>query len=158
MRYSQKNLKTHLANSTPLIFLTTCSRAQFDENIGERPAMVSIKSLILSHNPLSGSIPKSMGELSELQVLKLVGNGLSRKIPLELGNGEKLTTILFSRNRLRGSIPKEVLNLKNLREFDVSGNFLTGMIPPHKTTFPISAFLGNHGLCGALLPSCKKHL
>lgn len=126
-----------------------------DNNIGERPAMDSIKSLILSHNPLSGSIPESVGKLSELQVLKLVGNGLSGKIPVELGNSEKLTTILLSRNKLRGTIPKEVLNLNNLREFNVSRNLLSGRIPPHKTKFPVSAFLDNHGLCGAPLPPCK---
>ncbi|KAA8533171.1 hypothetical protein F0562_033296 [Nyssa sinensis] len=63
--------------------------------------------LVLSHNPLGGSIPKSMGKLSGLQVLKLVNNGLTGRIPVELGNAKELTEILLSRNNLSGSIPEQ---------------------------------------------------
>ncbi|XAR57951.1 Non-specific serine/threonine protein kinase [Bertholletia excelsa] len=44
-----------------------------DENIGEKPAMARIESLILSNNPLGGTIPRSLGNLSRLQVLKMAG-------------------------------------------------------------------------------------
>jgi Leucine-rich repeat (LRR) protein len=126
-----------------------------DENLGDRPALASITSLVLSDNQLGGSIPKSLGKLNGLQVLELVGDELSGRIPAELGDAKELTTILLSRNKLSGAIPGKVMNLKKLREFDVSRNRLSGKIPPHKAIIPASAFLDNPGLCGAPLPSCK---
>jgi Leucine-rich repeat (LRR) protein len=126
-----------------------------DDDIGERPAMSSISSLVLSHNTLGGSLPKSIGKMRELQVLKLVNTGLSGMIPEELGDAKELSTILLSRNKLTGAIPEIVLNLKELKQFDVSSNRLRGRIPPHKAIIPASAFKNNPGLCGTPLPPCK---
>uniref|UniRef100_A0A6N2N3U3 Leucine-rich repeat-containing N-terminal plant-type domain-containing protein n=1 Tax=Salix viminalis TaxID=40686 RepID=A0A6N2N3U3_SALVM len=89
--------------------------------MGERPAMASISSLILSHNPFRGPLPKSVGKLRELQVLKLVILGC-----LEYTSGAET-----------------VLNLKELKQFDVSSNKLRGRIPPHKAILPVSAFKNN---------------
>ncbi|XWS45506.1 hypothetical protein CRYUN_Cryun15aG0142000 [Craigia yunnanensis] len=127
-----------------------------NESVVQSPAMNSITSLVLSYNPLKGSIPKSLGQLSELQILKLVSNGVSGKIPGELGDAMELTTILLSRNKLSGTIPGKVLNLKELHEFDVSDNRLSGKIPPHKAIISASAFIDNPGLCGAPLPPYKR--
>lgn len=87
----------------------------------------SLTTLILSHNPLGGSIPKSLGEVNEydeirLQVLAMENCGLPGKIPVELGNATKLTTVLLSRNKLSGAIPGNLFNLSELKEFDVSKN------------------------------------
>ena len=71
------------------------------------------------------------------------GNGLSEKIPEEIGDAKQLTTILLSKNRLSGSIPRSALNLENLEVLDVSMNRLSGEIPPHKADIPASAFDGN---------------
>ncbi|KAL9327100.1 hypothetical protein ACSQ67_007745 [Phaseolus vulgaris] len=126
-----------------------------DDNIGQKASMSSIIYLALSHNPLGGSIPKSIGKLRELEILDLEDCELSGNIPEELGDAETLTKINLSKNKLSGSIPEKVLNLKKLEEFDVSRNRLRGRIPPHKAMFPISAFVGNRGLCGPPLPPCK---
>jgi hypothetical protein len=127
-----------------------------DDDIGERPAMASIHSLILSDNTFRGPLPKSVGKLGELQVLKLVNTGLSGTIPVELGDAKELSTILLSKNKLTGAIPEIVLNLKELKQFDVSSNKLKGRIPPHKAIIPASAFKNNPGLCGPPLPPCKR--
>nr|GFB33009.1 probable leucine-rich repeat receptor-like protein kinase At1g35710 [Tanacetum cinerariifolium] len=97
--------------------------------IGDEPALVSTVSLVLSHNPIGGKIPKS------------------------LSNATELSRLLISNNNLEGKIPKE-LNKKSLKELDVSGNRLTGEIPVHDFSFHTSAFLGNPGLCGAPLQPC----
>lgn len=125
------------------------------ENIGEKASMSSIKFLALSHNPLGGSIPQSIGKLRELEVLDLEDSELLGNIPEELGSVETLTKSNLSKNKLSGNIPDKVINLKRLEEFDVSRNRLRGRIPPHTAMFPISAFVGNLGLCGPPLPPCK---
>ncbi|CAA0839230.1 receptor like protein 22 [Striga hermonthica] len=79
-------------------------------------------------------------------------NGLVGGIPKSLGNASALKAILLSGNGLSGGIPKEVLNLEYLESFNVSYNRLSGKIPAHKVVIPASAFEGNAGLCGKLLP------
>uniref|UniRef100_A0A803L7E9 Uncharacterized protein n=1 Tax=Chenopodium quinoa TaxID=63459 RepID=A0A803L7E9_CHEQI len=126
-----------------------------DKNVGNKLAMDSVTSLILSNNPLGGLIPKSVGNLTRLQVLEMVRNRLTGTIPEEIGNAKELKTIKLSRNYLSGNIPKNVINLENLAVFEVIRNKLNGKIPAHKNKFPASAFFGNPGLCGAPLPLCK---
>ncbi|GLT39205.1 hypothetical protein SLA2020_134110 [Shorea laevis] len=127
-----------------------------EANIGERPAMDSITSLILSNNPLGGSIPKSLGNLSQLQVLEMENDGLSGPIPVELGNAIELTTILLAGNKLSGAIPGNVLNLTRLKVFNGSDNKPCGMSPPHKANIPASSFQNNTCLCGAPLTPCEN--
>ena len=50
-----------------------------DENISNMPGMSYVCSLILSDNPLGGSIPKSIGNLTHLTELKMEGNGVRIK-------------------------------------------------------------------------------
>ncbi|KAI3451026.1 hypothetical protein Pfo_007691 [Paulownia fortunei] len=133
-------------------------RGPIDDKIGDEAVMEFVESLILSHNPLRGHIPKSLGKLSYLEELELVETGLSGEIPKELGNAKTLKTILLSDNNLSGEIPKEVLNLEYLQNFNVSGNRLGGKIPPHKPVIPVSSFARNPGLCGAPLPPCSVQL
>ncbi|XP_044469864.1 probable leucine-rich repeat receptor-like protein kinase At1g68400 [Mangifera indica] len=126
-----------------------------EDNIGGIPTMTSIKSLILSHNPVGGPIPKSFGKLNELQVLELEGNDLSGNKPVELVDAKELTTILLSKNKLSGNFPKTVMNLKRLQNFNVSRNSMSGRVPHHNAGIPASAFKDNPGLCGSPLPPCK---
>lgn len=151
-----KNVQEPLGHFNSIDLSNNMFKGFIDENIGEKTAMTSIVSLVLSHNPLGGPIPASLGKLSALQVLELSGNELSGRIPMELGNATELTTIVLSNNKLGGTIPGNILNLKELIEFDVSGNRLSGRIPPHKAVLPVSGFLGNPGLCGTPLPPCKN--
>ncbi|KAL2551633.1 putative LRR receptor-like serine/threonine-protein kinase [Forsythia ovata] len=91
--------------------------------------MTYLVSLDLHHNQLNGSIPLTIGNLSNIHSLDL------------------------SENFLSDSIPFTLKNLKNLTQFNVSYNNLSGAIPsiPSIQQFGFSAFFHNQGLCGTPL-------
>lgn len=87
--------------------------------------------LDLSSNQINGSIPRELGNLTNLVKLELSYNNFSGNIPRELGNLSNLIAINLSDNQLGGSIPTEIgnlANLKELEELDLSNNYLTGEI------------------------------
>lgn len=108
--------------------------------------------LDLAENNLTGNIPGSIANLSELRILTLNDNNISGQIPAELffiprlsrvsldrnlleGNipappqGNRINSISIAENRLTGSIPPEIGNMTMLESFDFSSNELTGEIP-----------------------------
>lgn len=115
--------------------------------------------LDISHNMLSGSIPKEIGSMFYLYVLNLGHNNISGTIPLELGDLTSLNILDLSSNRLEGSIPQALTRLTLLTEIDLSNNYLTGIIPDKAQfeTFPASSFLNNSGLCGYPLSVCGQN-
>jgi hypothetical protein len=82
-------------------------------------------------NNLSGSLPESLGNLSNLQVLNLGRNGkISGSIPESLGNLSNLVDLdLHQNNLLSGSIPESLGNLSNLQHLFLGTNQLSGSIP-----------------------------
>ena len=86
--------------------------------------------LELLNNNLVGTIPKELGQLSNLKVLNLYDNQLAGSIPPELGQLTRLNLLSLWNNELTGSIPAELGQLSNLEELNLSGNKLTGSIPP----------------------------
>lgn len=61
----------------------------------------------LTHNRLTGSIPREIGDLTDLTTLILSSNELTGSIPREIGNLTNLKWLHLRRNRLTGSVPKE---------------------------------------------------
>ncbi|GMN33404.1 hypothetical protein TIFTF001_004130 [Ficus carica] len=110
----------------------------------------------LSHNLLSGNIPKEIGKMRYLLIMNLGHNNLSGTIPEELGGSTKINILDLSSNRLEGTIPQSLTRLSMLMEIDLSNNFLTGMIPESAQfeSFPPYRFVNNSGLCGYPLPQC----
>ena len=96
-------------------------------SIGE---MTELVFLYLYENNLSGEIPSGIGNLSNLKYLGLSGNDLSGEIPVELGNLTELRHLYLSDNQLSGPIPAELGNLVNLTKLGLSLNNLIGEIPP----------------------------
>ena len=85
--------------------------------------------LDLGVNQLSGSIPISLGSLTNLQQLWLYGNQLSGSIPTQLGNLAHLVALDLSQNQLTGSIPTQLGSVTNLQYLGLNGNMLSGGIP-----------------------------
>ena len=86
--------------------------------------------LELPENGLSGRIPPELGSLDQLQSLDLSWNRLTGPIPPELSNLGNLTSLYLHGNGLTGPIPAELGNLGRLTVLSLFGNELSGAIPP----------------------------
>ena len=80
-------------------------------------------------NNLSGHLPSSLSNLTELKVLELSFNQLTGVIPSVFGQFEKLEVLALSGNDLNGSIPASISKLKKLKQLHLSSNQFTGMLP-----------------------------
>ncbi len=85
---------------------------------------------MLGSNQLSGPIPASLGNLTQLNILSLSSNQLSGAIPVALGNLTYLRQVQLSSNQLSGTIPTVLGSLIHLIEVALSDNLLSGEIPP----------------------------
>ncbi|KAK4482380.1 hypothetical protein RD792_009534 [Penstemon davidsonii] len=95
-----------------------------------RDPFLHLISLQLPSANLSGTIPREIGELTNLQSLYLSVNSLSGQIPLELGYTSSLSDIDLSHNVLKGSFPTSIWNLCNrLISLRFHGNSLSGTLP-----------------------------
>ncbi|XP_030535034.1 systemin receptor SR160 [Rhodamnia argentea] len=114
--------------------------------------------LDISHNMLSGSIPKEIGSMFYLYILNLGHNNISGPIPPEIGYLHTVNILDLSNNELEGGIPGTLSKLSMLTEINLSNNRLTGSIPENGQmgTLPASSFMNNTGLCGIPLPPCSS--
>ena len=116
-------------------------------------SLANLKTLDLSDNKLSGTIPPTLCSLADLDTLDVGRNRLTGTIPPELGKLAKLRALrlngqspynkyLFSGHEdeerlekckdecyLHGQIPLELGNITNLEILDLSDNKLSGLIP-----------------------------
>lgn len=100
---------------------------------GQIPSSVSqLSNLIdldLSSNQLSGSIPLEIGHVFNLQSLRLYDNVLSGTIPSSMTNMSVLRECLLYTNGFHGSLPGDIASWMYLTDFIVSQNSLEGSIP-----------------------------
>ncbi|MDE2763242.1 MAG: hypothetical protein OXQ94_12430 [Gemmatimonadota bacterium] len=107
----------------------------------------NVIALHLQRNGLAGELPRELGSLRTLEVLRLdakepvITTGpttddtddkrvLTGSIPPELGNLRFLRYLSLTRNGLVGTIPPELGNIRTLRSLNLEGNGLQGVIPP----------------------------
>ncbi|KAK3043764.1 hypothetical protein RJ639_001960 [Escallonia herrerae] len=83
----------------------------------------------LVENNFGGTLPKSIGNFSNLVTFALGVNQISGNIPPEIGKLAKLESLFLGPNQLAGSIPSSIGNLGKIRRLSLSGNQLTGTIP-----------------------------
>ncbi|CBI22006.3 unnamed protein product, partial [Vitis vinifera] len=85
--------------------------------------------IYLSFNEFTGSIPRAIGNLVELERLSLRNNSLTGEIPQSLFNISRLKFLSLAANNLKGEIPSSLLHCRELRLLDLSINQFTGFIP-----------------------------
>ena len=146
--------------------------AEWDGVKLNREGRVSV--LSLSANGLSGELPASLADLTELEELYLADspvrstpqydqgiipkpqyvNRFAGGIPPELGTLRKLKVLSLTATGLTGPIPAELGNLASLTELHLSYNQLSGPIPPElgNLTSLRELRLSNNQLSGPIPP------
>ena len=123
--------------------------------VDERGTVVSVD---LYENILSGNIPESISNLTNLWGLDLSGNQLTGTIPESISNLTNLGYLYLSGNQLTGTIPESISNLTNLEYLDLSGNQLTGSIPESISNLTNLEYLNlyNNQLTGSIPESISN--
>ncbi|KAM3707312.1 hypothetical protein ACJW31_02G015100 [Castanea mollissima] len=85
--------------------------------------------LDLSYNFLIGALPFEVGKLKQLSKLDLSKNRLSGKIPTTLETCTSLEHLYLDGNSFEGEIPQSLKYLRGLEDIDISHNKLSGHIP-----------------------------
>nr|GMC84003.1 receptor-like protein 12 [Ipomoea batatas] len=93
--------------------------------------LISILSIDLSNNQLSGEIPDcwDAGVFSSLSILNLANNNFFGRVPLSLGSLSRLQSLHLRNNNLTEELPSSLQNCTSLRVMDFGGNKFTGRIP-----------------------------
>ena len=114
-----------------------------------------LRSIDISSNRLSGTIPAQVTSLLKLLSLNLSRNNLTGSIPSDFGRLIHLESLDLSRNWLSATIPASFSSLSFLSKLDLSYNNLTGRIPQSTQlqSFDALDYTGNLQLCG--LPLTK---
>ncbi|KAL5860676.1 hypothetical protein ACOSQ4_001972 [Xanthoceras sorbifolium] len=137
------------SNVTKLYLRDNLFSGPIPHDIGE--VMPFLMDLDLSYSSLNGSIPMSIGNLTELSTLVISHNHLSGEIP-EWNNIPFLFILEMSDNNLSGPMPKSIGSLSSVMFLILSNNNLSGELPPslQNCTSMDSLDLGDNKLSGNL--------
>ncbi|CAL5322662.1 unnamed protein product [Camellia sinensis] len=119
--------------------LSSCSKlitfhVAYNHLVGQLPvefgsSLPKLKVLSVAHNQLSGGIPSSYGNLSDLRKFSAAINNFHGSIPDAFGKLTNLEGIAMATNNLSGTIPASIFNLSSIRDFDVQENQIGGTLP-----------------------------
>mmetsp|Transcript_62705 Transcript_62705/g.74226 ORF Transcript_62705/g.74226 Transcript_62705/m.74226 type:complete len:548 (-) Transcript_62705:143-1786(-) len=98
-----------------------------DEKFGRRHNL--IQELNLAQNYISGSLPRSIGEMKKLDSLSLSRNQMTGAIPKELEQLHNIRFIYLDKNHFVGTIPAGLADLPNLEYLWIQDNMFSGTLP-----------------------------
>jgi Leucine-rich repeat (LRR) protein len=122
-------------------------------------SIAHITSIELHYYGLNGTIPASIGNLTELVVLNLSDNQINGTVPATIGNLTALEDLDLSATHLSGTLPPSVVNLVNLLHISLVDTLMEGTLPTvlcHLTQL-VSVGIESCRLWGTL-PSCYGQL
>ncbi|CDP19472.1 unnamed protein product [Coffea canephora] len=108
--------------------------------------------LNLAHNVLSGPLPSEVGNLTNLGSLDVSNNRLSGELPDSIGFCLFLEFLSLRGNILDGQIPESLHSLISIQLLDLSRNNFSGEVPNEGLFLNFTAFsvIGNEKLCGGI--------
>ncbi|KAL0012956.1 hypothetical protein SO802_000025 [Lithocarpus litseifolius] len=96
-----------------------------------------LKILDLSYNiGITGQLPSSIGNLTKLVILNLIGCSFSGLIPDTIGNLKLLSMLSLNNNSFNGPIPASIGSLSQLYWLDLANNQLEGHLPVSNANAP----------------------
>ncbi|XP_030534492.2 probable LRR receptor-like serine/threonine-protein kinase At3g47570 [Rhodamnia argentea] len=118
---------------------------------------INITWLGLAMNHVFGEIPKTIGNLVNLEVLDMGNNNLSGAIPSDVENLQNLVFLILQNNNLSGVIPSSLQKMKKLLKLYLDGNHFYGHIPSHlvKCQSLTHMVLSGNDLSGSIFPAVK---
>lgn len=112
----------------------------------------SIYVLKLSNNLIEGSIPSSIGSLSDLTFFNAENNEISGSIPSSICKNTYLQKFVVGNNKLSGNIPQCLSQLTNLEYLDIQQNTLSGIFPNiNNLSLLKKLYAGNNKLDGQIV-------
>ncbi|SHI02911.1 RHS repeat-associated core domain-containing protein [Chryseolinea serpens] len=85
-----------------------------------------ISGIALNGNLLTGTLPRSLSQLTRLRSLNLSNNQVSGSIPSTFRLLVNLQDLLLATNQLAGALPASFSQLTALKQLDLGNNLLTG--------------------------------
>lgn len=89
----------------------------------------SLKTLNLSYNQISGSLPDNVGNFGLVENFDISFNNFSGELPAAISSLVNLQVLKLNHNGFHSIIPSGILNCKSLVLIDVSSNKLNGTLP-----------------------------
>ncbi|GMY20275.1 probable LRR receptor-like serine/threonine-protein kinase At3g47570 [Fagus crenata] len=90
----------------------------------------NLKTIVLAYNPLNGTLPNSIGNLStSLEEFLAFNCNIKGIIPVGIGNLSNMMALHLEDNELAGPIPSTVGGMRNLQGLFLQHNRLQGSIP-----------------------------
>ncbi|CAA3015450.1 LRR receptor-like serine/threonine-protein kinase GSO2 isoform X2 [Olea europaea var. sylvestris] len=119
-----------------------------------------LKILWISNNSFDGMLPKVMGNLSEsLEEFHAYSCGIKGTIPREIGNMSNLILLGMGGNQLKGTILDSLIPMMKLQKLDLYENELLGSIPDNLCSLANLYYLNlENNMLSQQLPICLGNL
>ena len=109
-----------------------------------------LKTIVINGLGVSGTLPSSLGYLTDLSVFNVIDNSLGSTVPTTLGLLSEMVSLGLSSNKFVGSVPTSLVNLTQLSLLFLSNNSFKGSLPKRLCDIPINDFRSSFAICKGL--------